>query len=266
MRGAMHRKGDFGFTVLSGQGVVVLPQAIIQYGQETEPRRVGSGIAGIDEMSGGGFFHDSIVLVNGPTGTGKTLMCTHFLDAGAAAGEKVLLLSYEESPGQLFRNAAAWGLDLVQHQEKGLLKVVALYPEVASLDDHLIEIMDVVDSFRPTRIVVDSLSSLERIGSSATYREFVIALAAFVKQEQITMMVTLSTPALLGGSTQSEGHISTLTDAIVLLRYAPREGEVSRVLTLLKMRGSAHDSAIRSYAVSSDGLVVGEPVTGAVSL
>src|SRR3954466_15731143 len=66
MRGAMHRKGDFGFTVLPGQGVVVLPQAVIQYGQETQPRRVSSGNAGIDEMTNGGFFHDSIILVNGP--------------------------------------------------------------------------------------------------------------------------------------------------------------------------------------------------------
>lgn len=266
MRGAMHRKGDFGFTVLPGQGVVVLPQAVIQYGQETEPRRVSSGNAGLDELTGGGFFHDSIVLVNGPTGTGKTLTGTQFLDAGARAGERVLLLSYEESPGQLFRNAAALGIDLVAHQEAGLLKVVALYPEVASLDDHLVEIMDVVDTFQPTRIVVDSLSSLERIGSSATYREFVIGLAAFVKQEEITMLVTLSTSSLLGGATQSEGHISTLTDAIVLLRYVRAEGKVDRALTLLKMRGSAHDSSIRGYTISAGGMQIGAAYDGAVVL
>jgi circadian clock protein KaiC len=266
MRGAMHRKGDFGFTVLPGQGVVVLPQAVIQYGQETDPRRIPSGNVGIDALSGGGYFHDSIVLVNGPTGSGKTLLATEFLAGGAAAGERVLLLSYEESPGQLFRNAAAWGIDLLQYQQKGLLKVVALYPEVASLDDHLIEIMEVVDSFRPSRIVVDSLSSLERIGSSSTYREFVIGLAAFVKQEQMTMMVTLSTSALLSGTTASEGHISTLTDAIVLLRYVATPGTVRRAITLLKMRGSAHENAVREYTISSHGLQIGEPFAGQVTL
>lgn len=259
MRGAMHRKGDFGFTVLPGQGVVVLPQAVIQYGQETEPRRIPTGNAGLDDMTRGGYFHDSIVLVNGPTGTGKTLLATQFLDGGAAAGERVLMLSYEESPGQLFRNAAAWGMDLVAHQEAGLLKVVALYPEVASLDDHLVEIMEVVDSFRPTRIVVDSLSSLERIGSTDTYREFVIGLAAFVKQEQIAMLVTLSTSSLVGGTTSSEGHISTLTDAIVLLRYANTAGKVERVLTVLKMRGTAHDHSVRRYVIDDSGLQVGDP-------
>lgn len=267
MRGAMHRKGDFGFTVLPGQGVVVLPQAVIQYGQQTQPRRVSSGVAGLDELSGGGFFHDSIILVNGPTGTGKTLTGTEFLNAGAEAGERVLLLSYEESPGQLFRNAAAWGIDLVKHQEAGLLKVVALYPEVASLDDHLIEIMEVVDAFKPTRIVVDSLSSLERIGSSATYREFVIGLTSFVKQEEITMLVTLSTESLLGGTTTpSEGHISTLTDVIVLLRYAAEPGAIRRAVTLMKMRGSAHDPSVRSYTITAQGMQVGPAYEGSVVL
>ena len=213
-------------------------------------------------MAHGGFFHDSIVLVNGPTGAGKTLLATEFLAAGAAAGERVLLLSYEESPGQLFRNAAAAGTDLVQYQEAGLLRVVALYPEVASLDDHLIEIMELVDTYQPKRIVIDSLSSLERIGSTATYREFVIALAGFVKAEEITMLVTMSTTTLLGGTSQSEGHISTLTDAIVLLRYAAEPGVMRRAVTLLKMRGTAHDNVIHSYEITSEGFQMGPPYNG----
>jgi circadian clock protein KaiC len=266
MRGAMHRKGDYGFTVLPGQGVVVLPQAVIQYGQETNPRRVASGNVGLDEMSGGGFFQDSILLVSGPTGIGKTLLATQFLAAGADAGERVLLFSYEESPGQLFRNARAWGIDLFGHQESGHLKVVALYPEVASLDDHLIEIMEVVDAFQPTRVVVDSLSSLERIGSTAAYREFVLGLAAFVKQEQITTMVTMTTQNLLGGDSLSEGHISTLTDAIVLLRYARVTGRIDRALTLLKMRGSAHDRTVRGYDIDATGLHIGDPYDEALEI
>jgi circadian clock protein KaiC len=266
MRGAMHRKGDYGFTVLPGQGVVVLPQAVIQYGQETDPRRVSSGNAGLDEMSAGGFFHDSLLLVSGPTGSGKTLLASQFLAAGADAGERVLLFSYEESPGQLFRNAAGWGVDLVKHQESGHLKVVALYPEVASLDDHLIEIMEVVDSFRPSRVVIDSLSSLERIGSTSAYREFVLGLAAFVKQEQITTLMTMTTQNLLGGDSLSEGHISTLTDAILLLRYTRERGNINRALALLKMRGSAHDHTVRSYEIDGAGLHIGDPHDGTLEI
>jgi circadian clock protein KaiC len=261
MRGAMHRKGDYAFTVLAGQGVVVLPQAVIQYEQETTPKRITTGNAGLDAMSGGGFFEDSIILVTGPTGSGKTLLTSEFLAGGALQGERVLLLAYEESPGQIFRNAAAWGKDFKKHQDDGLLKVVALYPEVASLDDHLVEIMDVVEKFQPTRIALDSLTSLERIGSTSAYREFVVGLVAFAKQQGIALLVTLSSRRLLGGSTVSEGQISTLTDAILLLRYIEIEGSIERVLTLLKMRGTPHDQDVRSYTITDKGLEVGSPFT-----
>ena len=261
MRGAMHRKGDYAFTVLPGQGVVVLPQAVIQFEQETSPQRITTGNAGLDQMTSGGFFDDSVILVTGPTGSGKTLTTTEFLSGGAGAGDRVLMLAYEESPGQIFRNAAAWGKDFHRYQDDGLLKVVSLYPEVASLDDHLVEIMNVVEQFEPTRIALDSLTSLERIGSASAYREFVVGLIGFAKQQGISLMLTLSTRQLLGGSTVSEGQISTLTDAILLLRYIEADGTVERVLTLLKMRGTAHDQNVRRYRITGDGLVVGEAFT-----
>ena len=171
----------------------------------------------------------------------------------------MLLLAYEESPGQIFRNAAAWGKDFHRYQEDDLLKVVALYPEVASLDDHLVEIMELVERYEPTRIALDSLTSLERIGSNAAYREFVVGLVAFAKQQGIALLVTLSSRRLLGGSTVSEGQISTLTDAILLLRYIETAGKIERVLTLLKMRGTPHDQDVRSYEITDHGLVIGEP-------
>jgi circadian clock protein KaiC len=261
MRGAMHRKGDYAFTVLAGQGIVVLPQAIIQHEQETSPKRITTGNAGLDQMTSGGFFEDSVILVTGPTGSGKTLLTTEFLSGGIREGERVLLLAYEESPGQIFRNAAAWGKDFKTYQQDGLLKVVALYPEVAGLDDHLVEIMDIVERFGPTRIALDSLTSLERIGSTSAYREFVVGLVAFAKQQGISLLVTLSSRRLLSGSTVSEGEISTLTDAILLLRYIETAGTIERVLTLLKMRGTAHDQDVRRYEINDTGLVIGEPFT-----
>jgi circadian clock protein KaiC len=129
---------------------------------------------------------------------------------------------------------------------------------VASLDDHLVEIMDIVERFNPTRIALDSLTSLERFGSAAAYREFVVGLIAFVKQQGISLLVTLSSRRLLGGSTVSEGQISTLTDGILLLRYIETAGTVERVLTLLKMRGAAHDQSVRTYTITGSGLVVGD--------
>jgi circadian clock protein KaiC len=258
MRGANHRSGEHAFTILSGQGVVVLPQAVIQHGQERFPARVATGNAGLDAMTQGGFFAGTVALVQGPTGTGKTLLGTQFLAAGAEAGERVLLLAYEESPGQIFRNAAAWGMDFVRYQEAGLLTVVAQYPEVASLDDHLVEIMSLVARLQPSRVVVDSLSSLERVGTADSFHGFLVGLAGFVRQEGVTTLLTLSTSA---GDAPSAGRLATLTDAVVLLRYgdAGPEAEVERLLTLLKIRGTGHDRRVRRYAIGDDGLTILAP-------
>jgi circadian clock protein KaiC len=259
MRGAMHRKGEYPFTVLPGQGLVVIPLSVVALTQSSSDRRITTGNAALDEMTSGGFFRDSIVLASGATGTGKTLMVTEFMSGGCDAGERCLLLAYEESRDQIFRNARGWGRDFERYERDGLLRLVATYPEVASLEDHLVEIKNEIDAFAPNRIAIDSLSALERIGTRKGFREFIIGLTSFVKAQQVAGLFTATTEALLGGSSITEGHISTLTDAIVLLRYVETFGEVRRGLTVLKMRGSAHDKVIREFHIDGSGMHIGEP-------
>ncbi|MCW2723550.1 MAG: circadian clock protein KaiC [Frankiales bacterium] len=262
MRGAMHRKGDHAFTVLPGQGVVVLPQPVISQGQAIAPVRTTTGNAGLDAMTHGGIFQDSTVLVTGPTGSGKTLVCTEFLAGAAEQGERVLMLSYDEGPDQLFRHAAGWGKDFAGYQEAGLLEFVALYPEVASLDDHLVEIMDRIDQFRPTRIALDSLTSLQRVGSPASYRQFVVGLSAYLKQEQIACLLTLTSTNMPGQISPYDLDVLSTTDGLIRLQYAETGSEVQRAVTVLKLRGTSHDHQIRRYTISDQGLEIGEPSRG----
>ena len=72
-------------------------------------------------------------------------------------------------------------------------------------------------------------------------------------------LFTATTPTLVGGTSATEAHISTITDAIVLLRYAELHGEMLRGITVLKMRGSNHDKRIRRFTVDDRGLHIGKP-------
>jgi len=220
---------------------------------------VTSGNPEVDALCGGGFFRDSIVLVSGATGTGKTLLVTEFLAGGVRNGERSLMLAFEESHDQLHRNARGWGYDFKQAETDGLLEVISTYPEVATLEDHLVEIKRAIDEYQPARIAIDSLSALERVGSPKSFREFIIGLTSFVKAKQTVGLFTASTDTLLGGSSVTETHISTLTDSIILLRYVETFGAVKRGMTVLKMRGSNHDRDIREYSIDADGLHVGKP-------
>ncbi|HSN97172.1 MAG TPA: circadian clock protein KaiC, partial [Candidatus Nanopelagicales bacterium] len=258
-RGTSHQKGEFPFTIIPGQGIVVIPLSAMELKQKSSNVRITSGVPELDAMCGGGFFRDSIILVSGATGTGKTLTVTHFLSGGIAAGERCLLFAFEESREQLFRNADGWGVDFGAMEHDGRLRVVCAYPEVASLDEHLIGIRAAIEEFRPTRVAVDSLSAMERVSSTKSFREFVIGLTSFIKHQEIAGLFTSNTPSLLGGSSVTESHISTITDSIIMLRYVEMFGEMRRGLTVLKMRGSMHDKVIREFNIDHAGMHIGKP-------
>jgi circadian clock protein KaiC len=255
MRGARHQRGEFPFTVTE-RGIIILPLSGITLTQSSSTVRISSGNPTLDQMCGGGFFRDSIILLSGATGTGKTLTVTQFLAAGVRDGERSLMFAFEESRDQLYRNAAAWGFDFEKMERDGKMKVVNTYPHAMAMEDHLVQMRDVIRDFRPQRVAVDSLSALERVTSVRSFREFVISLTSFLKQEETAGLFTSTTPSLLGGTSVTEKHISTLTDTIVLLRYVESYGQMRRGLTVLKMRGSAHDHDIREFEIDGEGMHV----------
>ena len=256
-RGTDHQKGEYPFTIVPHEGFVVIPLSAMQLKQKSSDVRTSSGSAELDKMCGGGFFRDSVILVSGATGTGKTLTVTQFLRGGADQGERSLLIAFEESREQLSRNARGWGVNFEQMERDGMLRLMCDYPEVNTLEDWLLVIQKVVKEFRPTRVALDSLSALERIGSVRAFREFVIGLTSFIKHEEITGLFTSTTASLMGGTSITEGHISTLTDSIILLRYVEMFGDMKRGITVLKMRGSAHDKGIRQFTIDRHGMHLG---------
>jgi circadian clock protein KaiC len=267
-RGCDHQKGEYPFTIVPHGGVIVIPLSAMQLSMKSSNVRISSGNSDLDEMCGGGFFRDSVTLVSGATGTGKTLTVTQFLQGGATSGERCLLLAFEESRDQLVRNANGWGFDFEKMERDGMLRVVCDYPDVSGLEDWLVTIQGIIRDFKPKRVALDSLSALENVGTAKAFREFVIGLTSFIKHQEITGMFTSTTGSLMGGDSITESHISTLTDSIILLRYVEMFGEMKRGLTVLKMRGSGHDKAIREFTIGKGGMQMGRAfknVTGILS-
>ena len=267
-RGASHYKGEWPFTVIPGEGIVAIPLAAIELEQKSSTVRISSGNKELDRMCGGGFFRDSVILVSGATGAGKTLMVAEFINGGTRNGEKCVLFAFEESREQLFRNATGWGIDFAQLEREGKLLVVCRYPESAGLEDHLIQMKKAVEEFKPNRVAIDSLSALERVSTIKGFREFVIGLTSFIKDQEVAGLFTSTTASLMGGTSVTEAHISTITDSIILLRYVEMYGEMRRGITVLKMRGSMHDKEIREYTIDGQGSHIGKSfrnVTGILS-
>lgn len=252
LRGTTHMKGEYPFTI-TNQGINIFPLGAMRLTQRSSNTRVSSGVATLDAMCGGGFFKDSIILATGATGTGKTLLVSKFLQEGCMQGERAILFAYEESRAQLSRNAYSWGTDFEELEQQGLLKIICAYPESAGLEDHLQIIKSEISEFQPTRIAIDSLSALARGVSNNAFRQFVIGVTGFAKQEEITGFFTNTTDQFMGSHSITDSHISTITDTIIMLQYVEIRGEMARALNVFKMRGSWHDKGIREYTISAQG-------------
>ena len=260
LRGGSHLKGEHLFTIRSGAGLIVVPQEALSFDYAATHERLTSGIPELDTMCHGGLLARSLALVSGPTGIGKSLLTTQFTAGGAAAGERGLLFSFEESRDQLARNAEAWGIDFRGLEEQGNLLVVARAPEAASLEDHLLHLKSVLDDFRPDRVAIDSLTALHRVSTIKSFREYLLGLSFHIKANAMLGLVTATSGDDVGAGLSGDLHMSTVCDAIVTMRYVADRGLVGRAINVLKMRGSDHDKAIRSFTIDDGGMRIGERV------
>ncbi|MGH3479471.1 MAG: circadian clock protein KaiC, partial [Nocardioidaceae bacterium] len=259
-RGTRHRQGEFPFAITREQGMVVIPLSV-QLDQPTATGRITSGIPAFDEMCGGGLFQAAVTLISGSTGTGKTSVAMQFALAGAQRGEPALVVGFEESRDQMVRAVSGWPYDVAALEADGKLRFLIDYPEVRTFEEHLVRIQGAVADLGATRLVLDSLTSLRRGGPERSFREFTIGLTAFLKQHEVAGLLTTGQASLAGqDQTATQEHVSSLTDAIVMLRYIEVYGELKRGITVLKARGSDHDKTIREYTIGPDGIHIGSPL------
>ncbi|MEU3165409.1 circadian clock protein KaiC [Streptosporangium sp. NPDC006930] len=262
-RGAPHSSGEWLFTIDPQDGIVVIPLAFLASSGRASPDRVSSGNAELDKMCGGGFYRDAIVLMSGPTGTGKTLAGLRFAATAFEAGERSLFCTFDETDEQLFRNAEGWGLDIRSMQASGLLRVISNYPEVASPENHFLQLRRTVEEFGPRRLVIDTLSALERVVTPRALLDFVIALGAVLRQNEITTLITARpTGRVMATGTPTTAEIAGFADVWVLLEYVERVGAIQRAIAVLQTRGSAHDQGIREVTIDGTGMHIGEPLRG----
>ena len=137
--------------------------------------------------------------------------------------------------------------------QRGLLKIICAYPESTGLEDHLQIIKTEISQFKPSRMAIDSLSALARGVSHNAFRQFVIGVTGYAKQEEIAGFFTNTSEEFMGSHSITDSHISTITDTILLLQYVEIRGEMARALNVFKMRGSWHDKGIREFVITSNG-------------
>ena len=225
--------------------------------------RVPTGVSGLDVMFGGGLPRASATVVQGGTGTGKTLLGLRFLLEGAERGEPGIVFTLEETAQQLRGNATSVGWDLAEAERRGLLELIYVSPIELSTDRFLHQARRRIEATGARRVVLDSLTSLALgITSTRRFNELVYALTKHLRAHGVTVTMNVEIADLLG-SAQLSGHgISFTADNVIMLKYIEREGRLERGLAVLKARGVAHATDVRLLRVHAKGLEVGVAYDG----
>ncbi|RYG56797.1 MAG: hypothetical protein EON56_03530 [Alphaproteobacteria bacterium] len=224
--------------------------------QPTSSERITTGIASLDALMDGGIYRGSVTMVAGISGTGKTVSAVQFLCANALKGRRGLLVTLDEHPDQIMRNASTLGLDLRREVEEGRIQIHYESPLELDLDIHFERIVRLCESQQVDCIVFDSIAVYE-MAAQAEAADFLYALATFFKGRLATVYFNYESPELLGVSQISqELKGSHLVDNIVLLSYVEISTKLRRALTVPKVRGSKNVQETKEYLIGPGGIAI----------
>jgi len=258
-RGSSHGSNEYPF-MIDETGFSVLPITSVGLTSKASKERISTGIKGLDEMLGGkGYFEGSTILVSGGAGTGKTSFASEFADSACRRGEKVLFISYEESPDQVLRNMGSIGLNLKSCIDKGKLMIHSDRPTTMGLEMHLVLLHNIVEELEPDVIVIDPISSLLSIGSEMEVKSTLVRLIDYLKMRGVT---TLFTDLIHGYESEARTMVSSLIDTWIMLEDVESNGEKNRIIRIIKSRGMAHSNQLREFQITSKGVQLIVPYIG----
>jgi circadian clock protein KaiC len=266
LRGAAYVSGRHFFEINS-DGLRFFPRVqspeSIDAVRTSPGERVATGVHGLDKMLGGGVPSASATVVQGGTGTGKTLLGLHFLLDGARRGQPGILFTLEETPDQLREIAEGYGWDLRPLEEQGLLTLSYVSPVELSTDWFLDRALKQVKQRGARRAVLDSLTSLAvGVRSERRFKELVYSFTKHFRALDVTLNMNMEIAELLG-STQLSGYgISFAADNVVQLKYIELDGRSERGISVLKVRGARHSTDVRRMSLEGSGIEIGSPFKG----
>ncbi len=257
MRGQASLPGLHTFRITSA-GLEVIPPAPVRANRAStgsvERPRLSVGVAGLDELLGGGLPEGYSMLVAGPSGSGKTVLASAFLSEGVRRGEAGLLVAFEQAPSQSLDPVME---GLVRSGKVGLIDTRSLE---LSIDEVVFQLLKDIRRLKARRVVIDSLSGFE-LAIAPTFREdfreSLLRLVASLASVGVTVVMTSELEDRYTDLRFSPYGTAFLTDAIIVQRYIELESRLERVLSVVKVRGSAHSTDIRRFAIGSTGITLG---------
>ena len=225
--------------------------------------RVSTGILALDGILWGGLPKGEIYLVNGPPGTGKTILALHFLQAGIDAGEKVLCIAISQRIESVKQTAKSVGIDpskIVFHELSSADALKSIVERQTVFDTSEIELEEIMTAFtkaietiQPDRLIFDGISYLRMLANDPlTYRQQLLTIRDYMVNKNITVLLTDDRQLVPG-----EGELEPIAHGVISLSQEKTEyGSVHRYLRIQKIRGSQYQQGSHDLEITSQGIKV----------
>jgi circadian clock protein KaiC len=223
--------------------------------------RMSTGVAGLDDILGGGLTPRRIYLVEGSPGAGKTTLGLQFLLDGVARGDSGLYITLSETADELRAVAAThgWSLDALSLFELAGDEVLDIdaqqsvfHPSEVELAETTRKVMNQVDQIKPVRVVFDSLSEMRLLAQNPLrYRRQILALKQFFATRNCTVLL------LDDKTSSSDQHLHSIAHGVISLEQIAKEfGKERRRVNILKMRGIRFRGGFHDYALETGGITM----------
>ncbi len=213
-------------------------------------KKIATGIPGLDAITRGGIPEKDLILLSGPSGTGKTIMSLQFLYSTKDRG---IFVSFEESLPQIRSAASVFGMDFEKSENDGRLRLLKYDP--FKIEDIIEIIENNIQETNAHRVVIDSVSALGiYMKDPVDLRRMILQISETLRKNDCTSLLISETisPKRLSRFGMEE----FVADGVIVLHNIFINGEYKRGINIWKLRGSNHSRKIHPYKMMSSGIVV----------
>ena len=262
MRGIAFIAGFHDFALRLG-GLMVFPRLVAAgHHAAFSDQKVASGLAELDALLSGGPLRGTSMLLTGPAGAGKTNLALQYVVAACGRGESCVIYEFDERVGTLLIRAAALGMDLQPHLDRGLLRVQQVDPAELSPGEFAFMVRDEVEHRAAQLIVIDSLNGY--LSSMPQEQHLILQMhemLSYLSQRGVLTLLINPQQGLLGNMRSDGLNVSYIADTVMLLRFFEAEGRIRKAISVIKNRGGAHEDTIRELRIGRQGIRIGQPLT-----
>jgi circadian clock protein KaiC len=245
------------------KGLEVFRRVQSPVAQESQPssqaKRSMIGVGALDALMGGGIFDGSTTMVVGISGAGKTVLGAQLLQEGVLKQKsRGLLISLDEHPAQIIRNAETIGIPLQPLIDSGDLHILFESPQELDIDAHYSRICETIEKNNIQRMVIDGMTSYSTaLEDQGIYRDFIHALVSYSKYRLMSTFFNYENPEFLGITSYMPNFpVSSIVDNIILLSLIEIKSSLRRCLTVVKSRGCKHEFDSREFTIGQGGIAL----------